>query len=265
MAITIVIANRKGGSGKTTTSINLAAGLARRGYRVLVVDADSQAQATTSCGLIPSQLAHGSYELLHGVAAGHPIADDLKTTIIQGEQSFDLIPARADLSALEIEVAHHENAQFLLRDLLLEAESLYDYILIDSAPSLGLISVNGLVAAQWLIIPVEANFLSMDGLAQMIQILYRINLELNPELRLLGIVPVKCDLRTNLARSVLDEIKSNFGADKLLPPVRNDIKLAEAPSFGQTIFEYASSCRGASDYDALVTAVLEKGGDRRGC
>lgn len=259
MAITIVLANRKGGSGKTTTCINLAAGLARQGHRVLVVDADSQAQATTSCGLIPAQLLQGSYELLHGVAAGHTMTADLARSIIKGCQPFDLIPARADLSALEIEVAHHENAQFLLRDLLLEVEKPYDYILIDSAPSLGLITVNGLVAAQALIIPVEANFLSMDGLAQMIQILYRINLELNPGLRLLGIVPVKCDQRTNLARSVLNEIRSNFGADKLLPPIRNDIKLAEAPSFGQTIFDYAPACRGASDYEALVKAVLKRG------
>jgi len=264
MATTIVIANRKGGSGKTTTSINLAAGLARLGHRVLVVDVDSQAQATTSCGLIPSQLAHGSYELLHGVAAGHPMSDEVKTAIIKGSQPFDLIPARADLSALEIEVAHHENSQFLLRDLLLEVENAYDYILIDSAPSLGLITVNGLIAAQRLLIPVEANFLSMDGLAQMTQILYRINLELNPGLRLLGIVPVKCDLRTNLARSVLDEIKSNFGADKLLPPIRNDIKLAEAPSFGQTIFDYAPTCRGASDYEALAQAVVGRGGESNG-
>jgi len=259
MATTIVIANRKGGSGKTTTSINLAAGLARKGHRVLVVDADSQAQATTSCGLIPAQLPQGIYELLHGVAAGHAVVADLTGSIIKGCQPFDLIPARADLSALEIEVAHQENAQFLLRDLLLEVENLYDYILLDSAPSLGLITVNGLVAAQGLIIPVEANFLSMDGLAQMIQILYRINLELNPGLRLLGIVPVKCDQRTNLARSVLNEIKSNFGGDKLLPPIRNDIKLAEAPSFGQTIFDYAPTCRGASDYEALVKAVLKRG------
>ncbi|MGE5391335.1 MAG: ParA family protein [Deltaproteobacteria bacterium] len=264
MATTIVIANRKGGSGKTTTSVNLAAGLAKRGWRVLVVDVDSQAQATTSCGIIPAQQTISVYELLQGVAAGQSMSPGLGKTIIKNGHPFDLLPSRADLSALEIEVSHHDNAQFLLRDLLLIVDNDYDYILIDSAPSLGLITVNSLVAAQQLIIPVEANFLSMDGLAQMIQILYRINLELNPDLRLLGIVPVKCDLRTNLARSVLDEIKKNFGTDKLLPPIRNDIKLAEAPSFGQTIFEYAPACRGAKDYDALSAAILRKGGDNHG-
>lgn len=264
MAITIAIANRKGGSGKTTTAVNLAAGLAKRNRRVLVVDLDSQAQATTSCGLIPAQQGISVYELLQGAASGQLVAGELKNSITRSLKPFDLLPARADLSALEIELSGHENAHFLLRDLLFMLDYDYDYILIDSAPSLGLITVNSLVAAQNLIIPVEANFLSMDGLAQMIQILYRINLELNPDLRLLGILPVKCDLRTNLARSVLDEIKNNFGVDKLLPTIRNDIKLAEAPSFGQTILEYAPACRGAKDYDALAAAVLRKGGERHG-
>lgn len=264
MATTIVLANRKGGSGKTTSSINLADGLARSGHRVLVVDIDSQAQATTSCGLIPSQLEAGIYELLHQAAINNLSDKDLQKAIIKGSQRFDLIPARADLSALEIEAAYTENAQFLLREILFQIDSLYDYIVIDSPPSLGLISVNGLVAARWLIIPVEANFLSMDGLAQMIQILYRINLELNPDLRLLGILPVKCDLRTNLARSVIDEIKRNFGPDKLLLPVRNDIKLAEAPSFGQSIFAYAPNCRGAGDYEALVAAIRARSGEHHG-
>ncbi|MDD3364908.1 MAG: ParA family protein [Syntrophomonas sp.] len=261
MAATIVLANRKGGSGKTTTTINLADGLARQGKRVLVVDADSQAQSTISCGIMPYQLAVSIYELLH-IRMADPEADsEIATTIIRGKQRFDLIPSKPDLSALEIELADISNCQSLLRDLLLEVENIYDYILIDLPPSLGLITVNGLVAANWLLIPIEPTFLSMDGLAQMTNILYKVNAELNPELRLMGIVPIKCDMRTNLARNVVEEIRQNFGDDRLLPAVRNDIKIAEAPSFGKTIFEYAANCRGASDYMQLAQSIIARSGD----
>ncbi len=277
MAATIVLANRKGGSGKTTTTINLADGLARQGKRVLVVDADSQAQSTISCGIMPYQLAVSIYELLH-IRMADPQADsEIAASIIRGKQLFDLIPSKPDLSALEVELAatltvsdsEHQaypkgdssHCQSLLRDLLLEVENIYDYILIDLPPSLGLITVNGLVAANWLLIPIEPTFLSMDGLAQMTNILYKVNAELNPELRLMGIVPIKCDLRTNLARNVVEEIRRNFGDDRLLPAIRNDIKLAEAPSFGKTIFEYAANCRGSSDYQQLAQSIIARSGD----
>ena len=293
MAAIIALANRKGGSGKTTTTINLADGLARQGKRVLVVDADSQAQSTISCGIMPYQLEMSLYELLHISMAGPKGDSEIAATTIRGKQLFDLIPSKPDLSALEIELAatlsvsdsehqrHIENdrreyglhsgvaypkgdssnCQSLLRDLLLEVENSYDYILIDLPPSLGLITVNGLVAANWLLIPIEPTFLSMDGLAQMTSILYKVNAELNPALRLMGIVPVKCDLRTNLARNVVEEIRQNFGDDRLLPAIRNDIKLAEAPSFGKTIFEYAANCRGATDYMQLAKSIIARSGD----
>jgi len=137
-------------------------------------------------------------------------------------------------------------------------EKEYDFIIIDLPPSLGLITVNGLTAADWLLIPIELSFLSMDGLAQMMGVLYRVNAQLNPALRLLGILPVKCDLRTNLARSVKEEVEKNFGLEQLLPLVRNDIKLAEAPSFGKSIFEYAPGCRGAMDYLQVVETILAR-------
>lgn len=261
MARTIVFANRKGGSGKTTSTINVADALARLGARVLVVDADSQAQSTISCGLFPARLDMSIYELLHLVAAGRNFINPLKETVIQGRKLFDLIPARADLAALEIELASVNNRQLLLRDMLLEMDDDYDFILIDLPPALGLITVNGLVAADSLVIPIEPTFLSMDGLAQMTGILYKVNAELNSELRLFGILPVKCDLRTNLARSVVAEIKNNFGSNRVLPAVRNDIKLAEAPSFGQTIFEYAPACRGAMDYRLVAEKISGQSGE----
>ena len=136
-----------------------------------------------------------------------------------------------------------------MRNLLMEVEEYYDFIIIDLPPSLGLITVNGLTASDWLLIPIELSFLSMDGLAQMMGVLYRVNAQLNPALRLLGIMPVKCDLRTNLARSVKEEVEKNFGLD---------IKLAEAPSFGKSIFEYAPGCRGAMDYLQVVETILAR-------
>lgn len=261
MATTIVLANRKGGSGKTTSTVNIADGLARKGYRVLVVDADSQAHATISCGILPFQLTTSIYELMHLIANGQVPEPERDGSIIRGKKVFDLLPAKPDLAALEVELADKNNNQTLLKDLLLEWENSYDYILIDLPPALGLIAVNGLIAARWLIIPIEPTFLSMDGLAQMTGILYKINAGLNPDLRLMGILPVKCDLRTNLARSVLEEIEQNFGKKNLLPSIRNDIKLAEAPSFGKTIYEYAPSCRGATDYKQVVETIITRSDD----
>jgi chromosome partitioning protein len=264
MARTIVFANRKGGSGKTTSTINTADALARMGLRVLVVDADSQAQSTISCGILPARLEMNIYQLLCLAASGTGYLKPLQDTIIRGKKSFDLLPSGADLSALEVEAASVSNRQSLLRDLLLELDHDYDFVLIDLPPSLGLITVNGLAAADQLVIPIEPSFLSMDGLAQMTGILYKVNAELNPGLRLLGILPVKCDLRTNLARSVVAEIKQNFGVRRVLPAVRNDIKLAEAPSFGKTIFEYAPNCRGAMDYKLVAAKIAGVKGERHG-
>lgn len=259
MAKTIAIANRKGGSGKTTSTINIADGLVRQGYRVLVIDADSQAQATTGTGVLPHQLTSSIYQLLHLAAGKNLPRDGIRDTIIRGAAGFDLIPSQADLSALEIELSSVAGREALMRNLLLEIESEYDFILIDLPPSLGLITVNGLTAADWLLIPIELSFLSMDGLAQMMGILYRVNAQLNPALRLIGILPVKCDLRTNLARSVKEEVEKNFGPEQVLPPVRSDIRLAEAPSFGKSIFEYAPACRGAADYWQVVESIIARG------
>ncbi|MEN6460787.1 MAG: ParA family protein [Syntrophomonas sp.] len=261
MGSTIVVANRKGGSGKTTSTINIADGLARQEKKVLVVDADSQAQATISCGILPYRLEMSIYELLHIIMSDRKAGKAIDNTIIRGQQLFDIIPSKPDLSALDIEAADTLDRHSLLKDLIMEVSLDYDYILIDLPPSLGLITVNGLVAGDSLIIPVEPTFLSMDGLAQMTGILYKVNAELNPDLRLMGILPIRCDLRTNLARSVVEEIRGNFGEDRLLPPVRNDIKLAEAPSFGKTIFDYAFTCRGAWDYLQVVNAILARSGD----
>lgn len=258
MSTIIALANRKGGSGKTTSTVNLADALACRGQRVLVVDADSQAHATISCGILPFQLNTSIYDLMRLAPNQQAMKDETAAAIVHGQKNFDLLPAKPDLAALEVELAGKNNNQAILKDLLTELENAYDYILIDLPPALGLITVNGLAAAKRLIIPIEPTFLSMDGLAQMTGILYKINADLNPDLRLMGILPVKCDMRTNLARSVIEEIKHNFGENRLLPSIRHDIKLAEAPSFGKTIYEYAPSCRGAADYGQVAEIILAR-------
>jgi chromosome partitioning protein len=258
----MVVANRKGGSGKTTSSVNIADQLARRGKKTLVIDLDSQAQATISCGVLPHRLSLTVYELLHRVIDRSDVRETFNAAVIKHKKPFDLLPSKPDLSALEIEISGLEGRESLLKDLLLEIGADYDYVILDLPPALSLITVNGMAAAEWLVIPVEPTFLSMDGLAQMMGILYRVNAELNPELRLLGILPVKCDLRTNLARSVMTEIRQNFGDERVLPAIRNDIKLAEAPGFGMTIFEYGAGCRGAQDYKRLVDVILNRVGSK---
>ncbi|HWP98275.1 MAG TPA: ParA family protein [Syntrophomonadaceae bacterium] len=258
MATTIALANRKGGTGKTTSSVNIADGLARMGRRVLLIDADSQAQATTSCGFLPQNNPTSLYELLHLQSQERNTDTQIRQTIIRQAKMFDLLPSRPDLSAIELEIGTVAGRESLLRSLLVEVEQEYDFILIDLPPSLSLITINGLVAANYLIIPIELTFLSMDGLAQMMGILYRVNAELNPTLRLMGILVVKSDMRTNLARSVAQEVIKNFGADRMLPLIRTDIKLAESPSFGKSIFEYAPGCRGAADYWRLAESIVAR-------
>lgn len=258
MATTIVLGNRKGGTGKTTSAVNIADGLARRGKRVLLIDADSQAQSTTSCGILPQNNPRCLYELLHLQSKGLSTGAQIRQTIIREQKKFHLIPSRPDLSAIELEVDKIPGRESLLRGLLMEVDQEYDFTIIDLPPSLGLITINGLVAADYLIIPIEPTFLSMDGLAQMMGILYRVNAELNPALRLMGILVVKADLRTNLARGVVQEILKNFGTEGLLPLVRTDVKLAESPSYGKTIFEYAPGCRGAADYWKLAESILAR-------
>lgn len=260
MAITIALGNRKGGTGKTTSSINIADGLARQGKRVLLIDADSQAQSTTCCGLLPRQNQASLYELLGLQAQGRSSTAALEQTIVRKIKTFDLIASKPDLSAFEIEASRLVGREGFLRNLIMEIDSEYDYILLDLPPSLGLITICGLVAATFLIIPIEPTFLCMDGLAQMMNILYRVNAELNPGLSLMGILLIKSDLRTNLARGVVQEIMNNFGQEKLLPFIRTDVKLAESPSYGKTIFEYAPGCRGAADYWRLAESILARSG-----
>lgn len=260
MATTIALGNRKGGTGKTTSSINLADALTRQGKKILLIDADSQAQSTTSCGFLPQQIQSSLYELLHLQAQGRSDSGFIRQTIIKQVKQFDLIASKPDLSAFELEANKVPGREGLMRNLIMEIDRDYDFILIDLPPSLGLITICGLVAADYLIIPIEPTFLSMDGLAQMMSILYRVNAELNPGLRLMGILIIKSDLRTNLARGVVREIIENFGSERLLPLIRTDIKLAESPSYGKTIFEYAPGCRGAADYWRLAESILARSG-----
>lgn len=251
----IVFANRKGGSGKTVTSVNVAAGLALAGNRVLLVDCDPQAHSSLSLGLSPYTTRNTLYDLLAGSDSS------LKPFIkpLESPSGLAVLPASGQLAAYELEHSHDPAARSRLATLLLSTRETadFDYILLDVPPNVGLLTIMAMVLAREIIIPMQTHFLAMEGLAEMVRFVYQINATLNPDLVISGIVPTFYTHNTKLGRRVLQELEKNFGPEVILPPVRQNINLAEAPSFGQSIFAYAPSSHGAKDYQAIV-ARLEK-------
>lgn len=254
MAKVLVFANHKGGSGKTTTSVHTAFALGEKGFRVLLVDLDSQAHATLCTGILPYEVSMGTFEVLcmfveKGVLAREAIRKSL---------CFDILPSNEELGGFETRFSSLPHREAMLRNLLLEIESDYHFILIDTPPSLGLLTLNAMVSGNFLVIPVKTDFLSLAGLAQMMRTLYRVNAYFNPELQLLGVVPTMYDGRTRVAREVIRQLEENFGKERVFIPIRQDVRLAESPSFGQVVFQYAPFSRGAQDYRVFAEELLQR-------
>jgi chromosome partitioning protein len=254
MARIIAIANRKGGSGKTATAVNLSAFLANMGYRCLLVDLDPQAHASISVGVSPYQLKQTLFELLLNTAATAE-ATIRKTPF----QQLELLPASMRLETLERNLGERENAESLLAHKLEPVRRRYDFILLDCPAMSGMLLRNALGSAQELLIPLQAHFLAMEGLAQIVRLVYEINSTCNPALRIVGVVPTLSNFRTRLAQSVFDEVRKNFGHRFLYPSIRQDIRMAEAPSHGQPILHYAPRSNAASDYHRLALHLLKGG------
>ncbi|GIK59078.1 MAG: ParA family protein [Chloroflexi bacterium] len=247
------IANQKGGVGKTTSVINICAYLAGSGRRVLLVDIDPQANATSGLGYDKYQLTLSTYHLLLESATLEAVCQS------QAEFQLDILPAHPNLAGAEVELVNSIGREYRLKNVLEKVNGRYDYILIDCPPSLGLLTVNALTAARdGVLIPVQCEYLALEGLTQLTQTIELVQKYLNPQLQIRGLIMTMYDSRTNLSRQVVEEVRGHFPGKVFRTIIPRNVRLSEAPSFGQPISAYAPTSPGAIAYKVL-TAELVKG------
>jgi chromosome partitioning protein len=256
----IAMINQKGGVGKTTTTVNVGAALARNNQRVLILDLDPQAHATLHLGVDTDEHLGTIYDLLSDPQL------DPKAVLTRVRPNLDLIASETDLAAVEGELASHADRNGRMSRVLEPVLDEYDYILFDCPPSLGLLTINALAAATEVIIPMQAHFLALQGVGKLLETVELISQRINPTLRVSGVVLCAHDQQASHAQEVVDDLRGFFESARgtakpwsegrvFEPPVRRNIKLAESPSFGQTIFDYAPTAAGAKDYGALAHSI----------
>lgn len=247
---TIAILNQKGGVGKTTTAINLAAYLHKMGKSVLLVDLDPQGNASSGLGLDKSSIESGTYEVLLGTG-------ELSAAIKTVSKGLYLLPTNANLAAVEVELVNRPNREQALKEALKQAD--YDYVLIDCPPALGLLTVNALTAATDMIIPVQAEYYALEGLGQLLQVFQSVKRSLNPNLEIMGVVMTMYDSRTSLSEQVFTEVKKHFSGKVFNTVIPRNVRLAEAPSYGKPILDHDKWSKGARAYKQLAKEVVERG------
>lgn len=250
MAQVIAICNRKGGTGKTTTAINLAAALAMGGKFVLLVDLDPQANASSGLGLNYQTIENGTYEVLIGKV---PVSRAVQATGVDG---LRVLPASPNLAGAEVELVGMFSREWKLKEALAEVQGAYDFILIDCPPSLGLLTINGLVAADRVLIPVQAEYYALEGLGQLLDTINLIKSNVKQDLEILGAVLTMFDSRNKLSGEVLGELQNHFPNRIFGTVIPRSVRLAEAPSFGKSILQFDPSSRGAEAYKELAKELL---------
>lgn len=247
----VSIFNQKGGVGKTTTSINLAAGLGKLGRKVLLLDLDPQGNSTSGLGLDKREVDKQMYDILTGEI---PIREGIDET---SAENVDLIPSNNDLAGLEIELASTSNWQVRLNDLIDEIRDDYDYIFVDCPPSLGILSIIGLVASDSVIIPIQCEYYALEGVSQLFDTIELVRRGYNPDLEIEGVVLSMFDGRTNLSIQVVEEVKSFFKGKVYVSIIPRNVRLAEAPSHGLSVMDYDSRSKGAEAYMELAEEFLD--------
>ena len=248
----IAIANQKGGVGKTTTSVNLAASLGVLEQKILLIDSDPQANASSGLGIDIDTVRNGTYQLLeHTVSAKDAI---VKTN----SPNVDIIPAHIDLVAIEIELVDKDEREYMLKKALKEIKDDYDYILIDCAPSLGLITLNSLVAADAVIIPIQCEYFALEGLGKLLNTIKGVQKIHNKELDIEGLLLTMYDSRLRLSNQVVEEVKKHFENMVFKTIIQRNVRLSEAPSHGESIIKYDATSRGAENYINLAHEILKK-------
>lgn len=248
----IAIANQKGGVGKTTTSVNLAASLGVLEKKVLLIDADPQANASSGLGIDVESVEIGTYQILE-----HSNSPE-EAIVTTSSPNVDVIPAHIDLVAIEIELVDKENREYMLKQALDKIKDQYDYILIDCAPSLGLLTLNALTAADSVVIPIQCEYFALEGLGKLLNTIKSVQKIHNPELDIEGLLLTMYDSRLRLSNQVVEEVQKHFNDMVFKTIIQRNVKLSEAPSFGESIIGFDATSRGAANYLSLAEEIIKK-------